>query len=962
METDYTMTPDQDPVAHNAGSPQKQGPLPPERGPQQSLDIVPSTTDDTIASDGAQGFMALASTKNVFQDVSASTTQPNDDPLALSEKTLGELSQWIVDLVTQAAETQQPDLLYAPDVLTSLATLGATDPDRWAAIDGATKALKDLQKVLHPHWSAWKRLLTTRIKQQVVQNTKITQQQALRDDLMQLYQDGPLLKRQGWDAIEARWTTLIRVHGADAVLMQDDKLHGLFHEVFSALPDQVRAWVQQLINQGQWTKTKAQKWFTIIRRPMRAVSLQESDSTAMASPSTITIGSIWGDGLEPTMNAWLLPTPEQGWIVHPQGIAKPGNIGFDGTQELYPILYMPTLITGLGHDAADTASLVRLTWRAMHGWKHRWIPRKTIMMVNKVAETLADLDIDFAPKQAKYLPDWFQDQQNAIGRNTIPEFIVANHCGWLRLNDNTWVFLFPDTDYTIGTTNIFVVSQVQQKVVEMYTVAGTLQEEAIIMADAMQLESQLAWTVGHAAASIWLRRLNALGLMDVRGYGVEVVSDKTGQGKTFAVRIALMPWQTPDPQLADFSSAGAINWLAESNDLPHGIQETQDFQAGVNASYNAANWVTIVQGLSDNGGSIRGTAEGGVKIPPSLAGVLLFANNQSVIGGASVNGGGQVRILSTGILFAMHNNQVRTVVEQLEQRMTRCHGHAGRLVVERVAALTDTEVQHYWDPVYQEVLARIEQMLPANIPDEIRKIAYRQAKMWTAGLLGLRTLFQWGYQWSVDQLPMIESGYWRVATKLAENFTDTYLPEWQRWWNILASLLRQHAQEFAGLEAEAYTANGTQKVMPKEYRGRYFPEKNLLAIEHGWLEDVLHKQGRIDIKTLKKAWVREGLLIPATDKAGNFTQFERNIRIQRSDGNSYQTRATCFKADAVGFSTVDDDDNSTDAQTETDESFLEDPVRPITTTFSDQESDTSWKQNIDRQIEDLFKNGPLDTI
>lgn len=961
METDYTMTPDQDPAARNGEPVQKQGPLPPERAPQQPLDMVPSSNDDTIAGDETQGFIAATSTKNVFQDVSASTTQPNDDPLALSEKTLGELSQWIVDLVTQAAETQQPDLLYAPDVLTSLATLGATDPDRWAAIDGATKALKDLQKQLSPHWNAWKQLLTKRIKQQVAYNTQVAQQQALRHDLTQLYQDGPLLKHQGWEAIEARWTTLISIHGADAVLMQDDKLHGLFHEVFSALPDQVRAWVQHLITQGQWTKTKAQKWFKMIARPMRAVSFQDADPTT--EPSTITIGAIWGNELDPIMQAWPLPTPEQGWVVHPQGIAKPGTIGFDGTQELYPILYMPVLITGLGHDATDTASLVRLTWRTMHGWMHRWIPRKTIMMVNKVGETLADLDIDFAPNQTKYLPDWFQDQQNAIGRNTLPEFIVIKHCGWLRLhNGNTWVFLFPDTDYTIGTTNISVVSQVQQEVAEMYTVAGTLQEEADIMADAMHLEPQLAWAVGHAAASIWLRRLNALGLMDVRGYGVEVVSDKTGQGKTFAVRVALMPWQKPDPRLADFSNAGAISWLAESNDLPHGIQETQDFQAGVNASYNAANWVTIVQGLSDNGGSIRGTAEGGVKIPPSLAGVLLFANNQSIIGGASVNGGGQVRILSTGTLFAMHNDQVRTAVEQLEQRMARSYGHAGRLVVERVAVLTDTEVQHAWDPAYQEVLARIEQMLPSNIPDEIRKIAYRQAKMWTAGLLGLRTLFQWGYQWSVDQLPLIESGYWRIATKLAENFTDTYLPEWQRWWNILASFLRQHAQEFAGLEAEAYTADGTKKIMPKEYRGRYFPEKNLLAIEHGWLEDVLHKQGRIDIKTLKKAWVREGLLIPEVDKNGQFTRFERNIRMRRSDGQSYQTRATCFRADAVGFSVADDDENDMDVPIESAESFREDSVQPITTTFSDQESDTSWKQNIDRQIEDLFKNGPLDTI
>ncbi len=787
---------------------------------------------------------------------------------------------WLNNLVTQAKA--DAGILMEQEVVLTAAAIEVQHTDWWLSL---TQRLRhDVRDVAIGEW-----------KKNVV--APITAR--MRYETWQATLADPHVMRKAHDDVSGYMDiikTLVSQYGVEVA--EDAHIIEILAElVVDGFDDYVQDFQHFLSGQPKWTPARDKRWRTqILSARKKGKGVVIHGAFANATLNVQTVGKVWADAPE-FSRGWSLPS--EGWVIHQDGVARPGPIGMDGTQNSQPILHVPAMITGMGHGVSDNAVMVRVAWRDSDDaqWHQAWVPRKNVMVPTRVTDTMAELNIDCAPSKSKTVADWFQDQKKAAGPHTIPHLAVMTNCGWMRA-EHGWTFLLPDG--AIGADTLAIESQVPKYISDLYAPVGDLAAETAIMADLLHIEPQVSWMVGHGAAAPWMQRLAKLGLTDIHGYAVETVSDKTGQGKTFAVRAALMPWQNPEPRLADFSNFSAVEWMAAANDLPHGIQETQEFQSGMNAGRNAPNWISIVQGLSDNGGAVRGRADGGIRMPPSLAGTILFANNQSVIGGAHVNGGGQVRILSTGSLFTRQDDDMRLRVESFEQRMTHAYGHGGRAMLQALAPLSDAEVIALWDTAYADVAA-IANPLTQSANEEIRKIAHRQSKIWAAGLLGLRSLLLWGYGWSVPELLPVEAGYFRMMQTLIENFATTYQPEWSRWWNTTASLLRQHAAEFAGLEPVVEVAGDRRKVMPPQgYRGRYLPDRDLLAVEPAWLDDLLHKQGRWDIKTLQKAWMREGLLTP-TMKDGKFSRFDRSVRVPRVDGTSYATWMICLKASAIGF-------------------------------------------------------------
>lgn len=832
---------------------------------------------------------------------------------------------WITDLAARMRPLVQahavPEELLAPETMQRLVVLAHDHPDHWELLKPVlTKAVP---------WRVWRRAF-----QQAMQT--LTQQWDEAETQLILDQLGWDLAHDAlttWEALAATVDRLVARRGV--TVLHHRLVKAALALAYPTWIDLLQAQVQKWTN-GHWTKAERETWMQQIRRlsphqPARVKAREQgwdivpggpdttepsetssaSDAgTASAESRCVSLGSLWPDA-PAECASWPLPAGGQPWIPHAEGIARAVRVNED-TVETKSVSFTPIFVRALGRslgDATDDVAWVWLTWRdgSTQTWKSQWVRRKDALTLPKAAEVFANWDIDFAPGEAKAVVQWLQDQQNAVGRETLPLHAVVTQCGWTTIEGQT-AFVLPDA--ALGVTTRSLVSQIPSDIAKVYRVQGDSDAEAAIIQDALQAEPQLAWALGHAAAAVWCRRIYALGLVDVLGYGMQM-TDRTGHGKTFALKLALLPWQQPLPRSANFSTAGATIWLSLFNDLPHGVQETQEYATDAlgKPRASAADWPQILHDLSDAGGAIRARVDGSLRMAPIPAGTILFANNQSLLTEAT-NAGAQVRLLSTGSLFRERSDAMARIVEDLEMRMAQHYGHGGRAVITALLGWSDAQIVAAW----QDAVATVRDVLETVMLDpESRQIARRQSKLWALGLLGLRTLLQTGYGFDAALCQRAEAGYRVVVESLTQQMLTTYVPEWRRWWDRVASDLRQHAAEFAGLELQ----RGPDAEAPREYHGKFDPTKDVLAVEVGWFRDRLQAMGRLDVTTLKKDWAQEGLLIPTYRADGSIKRYDHPTRLTRADGTSYVMTAIWLKASAVGFG-VPESDEEDDADSDWD--------------------------------------------
>ncbi|WP_020373859.1 DUF927 domain-containing protein [Sulfobacillus thermosulfidooxidans] len=610
----------------------------------------------------------------------ARPTRPATPPGAEDWTQATDPALWITDLADRMRPLVQahavPDELLAPETMQRLAVLAHDHPDHWELLKPVlTKAVP---------WRVWRRAF----------------QQAM-DALRQQWEEAEtqlILDQLGWDLAHDALTTWEALAATVDQLVTRRGVAVLHHRLVKAALavayptwiDLLQAQVQKWTN-GRWTKTERETWMQQIRRlsphqPARAKAREqgwdivpggpdasEPSSAPDADPPSaesryVPLGSLWPDA-PAECAAWPLPAGGHPWMPHAEGIARVVRINED-TVETKSVSFTPIFVRALGRslgDATEDVAWVWLTWRdgSTQTWKSQWVRRKDVLTLPKAAEVFANWDIDFAPGEAKTMVQWLQDQQNAVGRETLPLHAVVTQCGWTTIEGQT-AFVLPDA--ALGVTTRSLVSQIPSDIAKVYRVQGDADAEATIIRDALQAEPQLAWALGHAAAAVWCRRIYALGLVDVLGYGMQM-TDRTGHGKTFALKLALLPWQQPLPRSANFSTAGATIWLSLFNDLPHGVQETQEYLTDAlgKPRASAADWPQILHDLSDAGGAIRARVDGSLRMAPIPAGTILFANNQSLLTEAT-NAGAQVRLLATGSLFRERSDAMARIVEDLEMR------------------------------------------------------------------------------------------------------------------------------------------------------------------------------------------------------------------------------------------------------------------------------------------------------
>lgn len=191
-------------------------------------------------------------------------------------------------------------------------------------------------------------------------------------------------------------------------------------------------------------------------------------------------------------------------------------------------------------------------------------------------------------------------------RGTLPTLVRTGRPGWVTTAYAVMVFALPAGVLAAapGDARMVTLDANRAPLLDLYKPAGAFEEEREAVMELLVRFPRTAWVLGHGAAAIGMRWWRQSGILDVSGYAVEIVSDRTGVGKSFAISTALVPWGSPNA-LRPFvgTEYGLAELLYQHSDLPLALQEAQAEQK--------ADPGAVIHALADGGSRLQGHRQGG---------------------------------------------------------------------------------------------------------------------------------------------------------------------------------------------------------------------------------------------------------------------------------------------------------------------------------------------------------------
>ncbi|MCL6562450.1 MAG: DUF927 domain-containing protein [Firmicutes bacterium] len=465
-----------------------------------------------------------------------------------------------------------------------------------------------------------------------------------------------------------------------------------------------------------------------------------------------------------------------------------------------------------------------------------------------------------------------------VRQGAMPRRRRIGQPGWAADERGTAVFALPDE--VLGAAprdrDWVAFDPHRAPAARVYTARGGFEEEQDAIAALLVHFPRTAWLLGHAAAAPLVRWLCEAGCLDVSGYVVEVVSDRTGVGKSFAVGAALAPWGAPTLRFLDATDYGLQEYLRQHSDLPSAFQEAQ-----ANPRLRPE---SLVHTLADAGGRLQGRRNGGLRPLSAIYGVLLMANNQTIVSDGAQQGA-QVRVLTTESLLPMLDDPAP--IHDLTRAFREHHGHGGRRAIQWLLAETagapdriEAKVVALWESAMEDLERSLTAALPAA-DSEARGQLQRVGKLLAAGLAGL-DLLRHGYGWADGLWAIARDGYLGVIRDLAVEWQIQRQPTWRAALEALAGLIAQQAHRVAGMERRV---NGSPTPPADGYIGAWVSVRGepspCLGLNPQWaIPELLRAMRYADIATLERAWERQGVLVPGNGRR------RRLFRLPMADGRS----------------------------------------------------------------------------
>jgi hypothetical protein len=458
-----------------------------------------------------------------------------------------------------------------------------------------------------------------------------------------------------------------------------------------------------------------------------------------------------------------LPVPP-GWQITEQGVyevvTRYGEAGrYQVVEKRFPVPVVLSRVQVPLDPAAEGLSY-ELAWMNGTGEWHRtaW-PAEVLFDRSKLIVTAsAGLPVD--SENARGLLRWLAALRDT---RAVPAQKVVTRCGWhgklfvlgTQILDSGRVDKMLMTSTAPLTASIGSVDDVaddltnrvdwstgmrgsERTLIEAIRTGGSAERQARILRAVIRRYPLAGFLIGAAAAAPLVRWLHEAGLLDVKGFIVEVVSDQAGVGKTTGQELAASVFGNPGHLLRTFDRT-AVGWevlLHTLCDCPVFLEEAQ-----LAAREDLA--MKLVYALGQGMGRERGNRSGGLRTTKVFYNTVLLASERSLKSFASREGV-EARVITIPPVFGRKDPARTEELRRLRAACYRHYGHAGRAYVEALLKLGKQHIIERYEATYERVLAAMPRGAASaeGLDGEVMAAATRLATRVAACWVGLELLLE----------------------------------------------------------------------------------------------------------------------------------------------------------------------------------------------------------------------------
>ena len=377
-----------------------------------------------------------------------------------------------------------------------------------------------------------------------------------------------------------------------------------------------------------------------------------------------------------------------GWVIQGDGVHFEKETA-DGVYTVQ-VTGSPVLITGILRSLSDDSERVSLEWRRLSGgWARKIYARPTVRDTRKIID-LGSVGLDVGADNAKQIVSWLARQER-VNASRLPVGHVSDRMGWMGERGELGFMLGrrvvtdagpsdPDagpTSWGDGTV-LLDVDEGERQIADGFAASGTLEGWREVASRALDHPSPMLGLYASLAAPFVALLPGAPNL-------IVDWSGETSKGKTTSMRLAASPWGRPDKRGEgviwswDNTSTFVERATALLHDLPLCLDDTKD-----------ARYPDLIERVlyAFSGGSGRGRGKpDGLRRTLRARGVLL-STGEAPITSFGPSAGARARTLCLrGSPFG--DDPKAELVDAINLGALEHHGHAGLVLLQRLAAMDD---------------------------------------------------------------------------------------------------------------------------------------------------------------------------------------------------------------------------------------------------------------------------------